>query len=88
MKHVVSPWHNFPSPERFFSKVQLEVLSLGKKSCLRLLITISVKQKAYVINYSYINYQAKIYFLRPDLFCKQINLNLDMFGRNESNFRD
>ena len=41
-----------------------------------------------MINYSYINYQAKIYFLRPDLFCKQINLNLDMSGKNESNFRD
>ena len=75
----------------FFYKVQFEVLSLGKKKLFDnnfSIITISVKQKAYMINYSYINYQAKIYFLRPGLFCKQINLNLDMFGRNESNFRD
>ena len=37
-----------------------------------------------MINYSYINYQVK--FLKLDLFCKQISLNLGIFGRNEGNF--
>ena len=40
------------------------------------------KTKVYMI--SYINHQIK--FLRPDIFCKLISLNLIIFGRNESNF--
>ena len=70
---MISTWSEFPSPERSF------------KSPVRLLIKMSAKQKAYMINYSYINSQAK--FLRPDLFCKQISLSLVIFGRNEGNFR-
>lgn len=26
--------------------------------------------------------------MKPDLFCKQINLNLAIFGRNGGNFRE
>ena len=48
-----------------------------------LVIKVTVKPEAYMIHYSYINYQPK--FLRPEVFCKQIGLNLDIFGRNEYN---
>ena len=40
-----------------------------------------------MINSTYI-YNIKPSLMKPDLFCKQISLNLAIFGRNEGNFRE
>ena len=40
-------------------------------------------------NYRSINFQAKVFFfLDQTYFCKQISFNLNIFGRNENNFRE
>ena len=38
-----------------------------------------------MINHMYI---LRPILIKPDLFCKQISLNLAIFGRDESNFRE
>ena len=39
-----------------------------------------------MINYSYIDYQTRVFFETRHIL-QQISLNLDTFGRNEGNFR-
>ena len=59
---MISHWHDFPSPERTFTS---SVWDPFKKS---------QQIKKSPIKHSYTNLQDK--FLRPDLFCKLISLNL------------
>ena len=46
---------------------------------------VSAKQKKSMINYGYINHQAKFIATRPIL---QTSLNLVIFGKNDGDFRE
>ena len=74
---MISPWHDLPGPESFSF--------LFLTFSLRILIKNFRKGKAYMINYSYIDYQTRVFFETRHIL-QQIGLNLDTFGRNEGNF--
>ena len=59
---MISHWHDFPSPERTFTSSVWDPFKRSQQ----------IKKSP--IKHSYINLQDK--FLRPDLFCKLISLNL------------
>ena len=72
---------SFPSPGNLPNS-GIEPMSPALES--RLFTTVLLGK--HMVNYTYINNQAK--FIKPDAFYKQTSFNLATFGRHEGDFRE